>query len=151
MDPFTPTHTITLDSESFPVQLVDDGAAYTADEWASETPAEYERQDDGSWTFQGQAFNGSVKTDDTTSPASEFFADGRDWCPTAQQQGKRDLECEATFAEEQAESADNDDDEGRGWDYATGSPWPDCPNCGTTPVEGKYPGGCSQCLPDEAE
>ena len=88
-----------------------------------------------------------MKTD-TTSPASEFFADGRDWCPTAQQQGEMDQAAAATFAEEQAESAgDDDDDDGRGWDNATGSPWPNCPNCGTVPVEGKYPGGCSQCDP----
>jgi hypothetical protein len=59
---FEPTHIITLDSgEQIEVQLVDDGAAYTRAEWESTTAADYERSDSGEWTFQGEAFAGTVR------------------------------------------------------------------------------------------
>jgi hypothetical protein len=51
--PFEPTHEITISGRRVQVMLVD-GAAYTADEWENSLPADVERQDDGSWTFQGQ-------------------------------------------------------------------------------------------------
>lgn len=59
---FAPTHVITLDNgEHIQVQLVD-GAAYTRAEWDATDQADYERQDDGSWTFQGSPFAGTVET-----------------------------------------------------------------------------------------
>lgn len=58
---FKPTHIITTDSgERIPVMLID-GAAYTEVETESLTPADYERQENGDWTFQGQPFNGTVE------------------------------------------------------------------------------------------
>lgn len=58
MNPFKPTHEITVVeggvTEVTYVQLVD-GAAYTRSEWLAEAPADWERHDDGSWTFQGGA------------------------------------------------------------------------------------------------
>ena len=55
-----PTHEIQHDGRAVFVQL-HEGSAYTLDEWQSSTSADYERQDDGSWTFQGQPFNGTVR------------------------------------------------------------------------------------------
>lgn len=58
---FTPTHVITMQNgERIEVRLVD-GAAYTRAEWDANEPADYERQDNGDWTFQGQPFAGTVK------------------------------------------------------------------------------------------
>ena len=58
---FAPTHVITLDDgERVEVQLVD-GAGYTREEWDSATAADYERQDNGDWTRQGQPFAGRVR------------------------------------------------------------------------------------------
>lgn len=59
MDQFKPTHDITVryadgDLEHCPVMLVD-GAAYTSQEWAWCEQADWERSDDGVWTFQGRA------------------------------------------------------------------------------------------------
>lgn len=57
---WTPTHRITLDSgEVVLVELID-GAAYTREEAGALCSADYERQEDGSWTFQGQPFSGTV-------------------------------------------------------------------------------------------
>lgn len=61
MTKFTPTHRITRpDGRSIDVMLCD-GAAYTADEWTSATTADYERDDAGQWTFQGEAFTGEIE------------------------------------------------------------------------------------------
>lgn len=57
---FCPTHKITTSTGEVEVQLVD-GAAYTAEEWESETAADYERDEAGNWTFQGAAFAGAVR------------------------------------------------------------------------------------------
>lgn len=58
---FEPTHVITLaDGERIEVQLVD-GAAYTHAEWNATDAADYERQENGDWTFQGQPFDGTVE------------------------------------------------------------------------------------------
>ena len=44
------------------------------------------------------------------------------------------------------ESTDEDEEsDPRGIDPTTGHPWPDCPNCGCTPVDGEYRGGCPEC------
>lgn len=74
--PFTPTHKITLtgfgaergtsaDDEVIEVCLCDDGdgagPAYTFTEWSRESAADFERDADGNWTFQGESFNGSVE------------------------------------------------------------------------------------------
>jgi hypothetical protein len=59
---FQPTHVITTDRETVEVMLTDDGAAYTAAEWEDTLSSDYSRADDGSWLFQGQAFNGRVET-----------------------------------------------------------------------------------------
>ena len=65
---FTPTHVIYVPVGSgdfateteIPVCL-EGGAAYTQDEWYACENADYERQDNGDWTFQGQPFTGTVK------------------------------------------------------------------------------------------
>ncbi len=73
MRSFKPTHRIFVPDPknpigeiSFLVQLETDdpdfgGPAYTEVEWESGLLASYERQDDGTWTFQGQPFNGRVE------------------------------------------------------------------------------------------
>jgi len=52
---FRPTHTIEITTRGstrhIPVQLVD-GSAYTADEWETETAADWEVVE-GAWLFQG--------------------------------------------------------------------------------------------------
>lgn len=57
---FKATHIINDNDEFIEVMLID-GAAYTRSEFEAESRADYERQEDGSWTFQGQAFAGSVR------------------------------------------------------------------------------------------
>ena len=58
---FQPSHRLTLRSgEVEEVKLVD-GAAYTREEWESETVADYERDESGAWTFQGEPFNCTVR------------------------------------------------------------------------------------------
>jgi len=59
MTDFFPTHRITTATETVDVMLVD-GAAYTQAEWDSSSAADYERSEDGKWTFQGEAFDGTV-------------------------------------------------------------------------------------------
>ena len=62
MTPFRATHRITLDNgDTIEVCLVDGGGAYTLEEWESGTLADYERTDDGAWTFQGEPFAGTVE------------------------------------------------------------------------------------------
>ena len=61
MTAFQPTHVIQHDSTTVEVMLVD-GVAYQRDEWESTTGADYQRTDDGRWLFNGEAFNGTVKT-----------------------------------------------------------------------------------------
>ncbi len=61
---FKPTHWITLTSphkgatRSFVVMLCagrdGGGPAYTAHEWETDAAADWERQPDGEWTFQGR-------------------------------------------------------------------------------------------------
>lgn len=59
---FKPTHLIRLDNgEAIPVELID-GAAYTKLEAETITPADYECDEAGNWTYQGQPFNGTVET-----------------------------------------------------------------------------------------
>jgi hypothetical protein len=59
---FRPTHEIVLtdtrdgDRKVFHVLLDGDtGPAYTREEWEAEASADWERGDDGEWTFQGKA------------------------------------------------------------------------------------------------
>jgi hypothetical protein len=60
MPPFIPTHRIVLPSgREFEVYL-NEGAAYTYEEWMSETAADFECTEDGDWLFQGQAFSGEI-------------------------------------------------------------------------------------------
>jgi len=58
---FQPSHRITLRSGEVEEVMLVDGAAYTADEWESETMADYECDDDGRWTFQGEPFACTVE------------------------------------------------------------------------------------------
>lgn len=59
--PFMPTHVITRENgDQIEVQLVD-GAAYTRTEWDATDQADYERQDNGAWTFQGEPFAGTIE------------------------------------------------------------------------------------------
>lgn len=58
---WTPTHVITIEGESAPhfrevtyVKLVD-GAGYTQDEWEACANADWECNDEGEWSFQGEA------------------------------------------------------------------------------------------------
>jgi len=62
LDGWKPTHRITTldEPDGFDVML-DDGPAYTLAEFVRETAAAYECWDDGEWTFQGQAFEGTVE------------------------------------------------------------------------------------------
>ncbi len=63
MHRFQATHTILLASgKRIPVCVPDDGEspAYTRAEWSACDTADYARDADGRWTFQGQAFNGRV-------------------------------------------------------------------------------------------
>lgn len=74
---FKPTHLIRWtpkggETATIPVALVEGGfdlgvldassggPAYTREEWDSESPADWERQDDGSWTCLGQATPGGA-------------------------------------------------------------------------------------------
>lgn len=57
---FQPSHRITLRGGEVSEVLLVDGAAYTQDEWESETAADYERHQNGDWTFQGKPFAGTV-------------------------------------------------------------------------------------------
>ena len=59
MNTFRPTHRITTARETFDVMLVD-GAAYQQCEWETALAADYERNDEGDWLFQGQPFSGIV-------------------------------------------------------------------------------------------
>lgn len=63
---FIPTHRITTPSGRVIAVMLVSGAGYTRSEWESETAADYERDDSGNWTFQGEPFSGSVilATDD---------------------------------------------------------------------------------------
>jgi hypothetical protein len=58
--PFTPTHRIETDRETVEVMLVD-GVAYQQCEWDFLDSAEYERDENGRWLFQGQPFTGTVE------------------------------------------------------------------------------------------
>lgn len=61
MRPFSPDYVVTLATgEEIKVMLYH-GAAYTEQEWNRCLPADYERQEDGSWTFQGKPFAGTVE------------------------------------------------------------------------------------------
>jgi len=53
------THRIWKDGCVYHVML-DDGPAYTEDEWNTDSQADFERTEDGSWLFQGQSFRGKV-------------------------------------------------------------------------------------------
>lgn len=60
--PFKASHRIAIQSgEMVDVLLNWDGAAYTVEEWLYETMADYERDEDGRWTFQGAPFDGRVE------------------------------------------------------------------------------------------
>lgn len=71
---FVPTHEITLTDtrdgtrSAFPVHL-EDGVAYTREEWTSSTSADWEYSADG-WTFQGR-----------TTPAAHFSVSVRKLAP----------------------------------------------------------------------
>lgn len=67
---FQPTHRIVTPSAIIPVMLCD-GAAYTREEYEASAPADYERQDDGAWTFQGQPFEGEVVSTEDAEDADE--------------------------------------------------------------------------------
>ena len=76
---FCPTHRITLRSGEVEEVMLVDGAAYTREEWDSETQADYERDEAGAWTFQGQPFACSISEikDDsvvTYDPTAEQIA-----------------------------------------------------------------------------
>lgn len=58
---FRPTHRITLGDGSLLQVMLDDGCAYQRCEWDAADAADYERTDDGRWTFQGQPFAGRVE------------------------------------------------------------------------------------------
>ncbi|MFH1184497.1 MAG: hypothetical protein V1755_05600 [Chloroflexota bacterium] len=58
---YQPTHQINLDDGTMISVLLVDGAAYTQEEWESETSADYECDECGVWTFQGQPFAGTVE------------------------------------------------------------------------------------------
>jgi hypothetical protein len=72
MSDFEPSHKITLGTgEEVLVSLCSEdntpsdhpgcaGPAYTEQEWRTCTNADYERNSDGTWTFQGQPFAGMV-------------------------------------------------------------------------------------------
>lgn len=70
---FTPTHTITTDRETVVVMLDDDGRAYQRCEWDAVDAASYELQDDGRWTFQGEAFSGTVREMNDAGRTQWFF------------------------------------------------------------------------------
>lgn len=57
---FYPTHRITLRSGEVEEVMLVDGAAYTRDEWDACDAACYERDEDGRWMFQGEAFTCTV-------------------------------------------------------------------------------------------
>jgi hypothetical protein len=60
---FNPTHRIFWPgSEPVELMLVDGGAAYTLAEWQTASAADYERNDDGDWLFQGQPFSAIVES-----------------------------------------------------------------------------------------
>ncbi len=61
---FKPTHRVYFRTDEgfadpIEVMLIDD-IAYDQDEWATESPADFERVD-GEWRFQGQPFTGHVE------------------------------------------------------------------------------------------
>lgn len=58
---FQPSHRITLRSGEVEEVMLVDGAAYTREEWESETVADYERDENGDWTFQGEPFACTVE------------------------------------------------------------------------------------------
>jgi hypothetical protein len=58
---FQPSHRITLVSGEVEEVMLVDGAAFTSEEWESETMADYERSEGGAWTFQGEAFSCTVE------------------------------------------------------------------------------------------
>ena len=68
MTTWNPTHTIRWSPKANTrrylhtdhVMLTEDGAAYTSDEWDAEAPGDFHR-DGGTWTMQGEAFNGTVE------------------------------------------------------------------------------------------
>lgn len=53
-----------------------DGAAYTREEWGSESAADWVRTDDGRWLFQGQATPGGANGDVSVRVLAEY--DGAD-------------------------------------------------------------------------
>ena len=55
-----PTHAIDLGEGVKVKVMLADGAAYTRAEWLAGVPADYERDDNGDWLFQGQPFAGRV-------------------------------------------------------------------------------------------
>ena len=72
MSDFKPTHKITTNGQETLVSLCDDscesahhggaaGPAYTEQEWLTAFSADYERKSDGTWTFQGAVFSGTVE------------------------------------------------------------------------------------------
>lgn len=68
MSSWKPTHRITREKGDEILVMLDPsgefpggGPAYNEAEWMSFSPADYERQEDGSWTFQGQPFDGKVQ------------------------------------------------------------------------------------------
>ncbi len=62
MTTFKPTHKITTLNDETLVSLIDDcGPAYTEQEWLACDQADYERNSDGIWTFQGGPFSGTVE------------------------------------------------------------------------------------------
>lgn len=77
-----PTHEITHDNEPTRVML-DDGAAYTYEEFHSGTAADYEANANGEWTFQGQPFTGTVRAlpGPTRIPIVTVLIPGRTYNP----------------------------------------------------------------------
>ena len=57
---FKPTHRIATDRETVDVMLIG-GAAYQQCEHEATDAADYERDEDGRWLFQGRPFTGTVE------------------------------------------------------------------------------------------
>lgn len=78
---FRATHRITLDSGETQEVMLDDGRAYTREEWDAADASDYERTEDGSWLFQGQPFNGTVRemTDADNVVCCSVTREGNTW------------------------------------------------------------------------
>lgn len=93
---FAPTHRITFTPaggapREILVCLTDEGAAYTREEWEAETAADWERDENGVWTCQGQATpggaNGEVEIEDlSVEPAQHVVIEDETFGVDTEQQ-----------------------------------------------------------------